>query len=142
MATICTADDFEGLRWVALELMEEAFDAPKREQLERLSKMAENSDKVLASMPSRRTLSPGYYMWIGAIMESVAGPMEAGVRFHSSDLRAEEALALLAIHEARADFRRAHPPCHGCGRALPDAQQSYCEQCERAKWEAEARSRR
>ena len=142
METIRVAEDFEGLRIAALELLEESFEAPETERLRRFAEIAANGAEMLAKLPQRRTLSPGYYIWLAAIQESVVEPMEAGIAFGERDLLADEALALLAIRRARSDFNEAHPPCRGCGKPMRDAQASHCDGCEQARWKAEVMARR
>lgn len=132
---IDVARDGEGLRQAALELMEEAMDAPERERLERLAAMAKNSEAVLRDIPERRTLSPGYYMWITYVVEAIVGPMESGVAFREADLRVEEVLGLTALREARMRFRKEHPPCRDCGKALPNAGVKQCAECETADFQ-------
>lgn len=142
MEAIRVAADFEGLQIAALELLEEAFDAPERARIEQLAAVAANSEKLLASLPQRRTLSPGYYFWIAAIQEHVIDAMEAGIAFRERDIRSEEWLCVLAIRRARADFSQKHPPCRGCGKPLRDAQANQCDACAHAQWEMEVKARR
>lgn len=142
METIRVAEDFEGLRAAALELLEESFEAPEMDRLRRLAETAANRAEMLAKLPQRRTLSPGYYIWLAAIQECVIEPMEAGIMFAERDLLAEEVLALLAIRRARADFNEAHPPCKGCSKPMRDARAGYCDSCEHARWKAEMTARR
>jgi|GEM_PF-1042998 hypothetical protein len=127
---IAVTSDAEGLRQAAIELMEESLDAPERERIERLAKTAANGERLLESLPQRRTLSPGYYLWLASVIETVVEPMEAGVSFHSSDLDADEMTTLRAIREARSEFRRMHPPCKGCGKPLADAALERCAECD------------
>src|SRR5581483_9396249 len=76
-------------------------------------------------------------------LAEIEQPMSAGLSFRAADLDAEEMAGLRALHEARSDFRKAHPPCRVCGRPLHDSGfSSMCEACERAKFEAESRARR
>jgi len=129
---IAVSQDGEGLRAAALELLEEAFDAPQREANERLAERAENPEQLLAAAAPTRVLSPGYYMWLGYVAESIAQPLEAGIAFRDADLLADEITTLTILNEARAKFRRMHPPCSGCGKALRNEWDKTCNDCQRA----------
>jgi len=140
---IAVPHDAEGLRQAALELLEESLESEERERIERLAEGAANAEAMRASLRAKRTLSPGYYIWLGFLLEEIEQPMSAGLSFRAADLDAEEMAGLRALHEARSDFRKAHPPCRVCGRPLHDSGfSSMCEACERAKFEAESRARR
>src|SRR5258708_6692750 len=132
---ICVAQDGEGLRIAALELLEESMDAPERARLEKLAETAANSEAVRNSIPVRRTLSRGYYAWLTLMMECVIQPMESGVAFRLSDLDNEEMIAIRAVQEARAEFRTLHPPCRRCNRPLPETGLKFCGDCERERFE-------
>lgn len=126
---ILVAQDAAGLRQAALELMEESLDAPERERMEQLAQNAQNAEAVRDSVKSRRTLSPGYYLWLDFIASEIAAPLEAGITFRAVDLDCEELLGLNALREAKAEFRTLHPPCRRCGQALPDAATDICRNC-------------
>ncbi len=135
---IAVAQDPEGLRMAALELLEESLNAAERARNERFAEIAVNSEAMLR-MPDARTLSPGYYMWLGYVMEEIAQPLEAGIAFHHADLTAEEVMTLAIIGEARMKFQRLHPPCNGCGKPLADA--AFGRTCGDCKSEAAAAGR-
>jgi hypothetical protein len=139
---IAVAQDAEGLRIAYVELLEEAMDAPERERNERFAEMAANPEALLGSVASRRTLSPGYYGWIGYLQEAIEGPLECGVLIAERDLSAEEIEGLAALRAGKMDFRQKHPPCAGCGRPLADAMGKKCGDCQRAEFEAGARGGR
>lgn len=124
--------DAGGLEQAALELMEEALDAPERARLERLAAVAANGEAILSRLPQRRTLSPGYYQWIAYVQSEIVEPMEMGVTFTDGNLRSEEMIALVALRRARGEFRRLHPPCRGCGTPLENAGLKRCGDCEMA----------
>jgi hypothetical protein len=138
---ISVAQDGEGLKLAALELLEESMDAPERARMEKLAATAANAQAILDSIPNRRTLSRGSYAWVTSIMECVVQPMESGVAFRLSDLDCEEMIAIRAIQEARAEFRRLHPPCRRCGRALPEIGLKFCVECEHERFDEETRRR-
>jgi hypothetical protein len=130
---IAVAQDTEGLRIAYLELLEESMDAPERERNERFAEMAANPEALLNNMPVRRTVSPGYYLWIVEYLQkAIVGPLELGVTISESDLTAEEIAGLGALRAARMDFRQKHPPCAGCGRPLADSMSRTCNDCQRA----------
>ncbi len=129
---IAVSQDAEGLRVAALELMEDALDAPQREANEQLAEHAAEPEKIREAAEPKRTLSPGYYMWLGYVAESIARPLEAGIAFRDADLGADEILALMILSEARAKFQRMHPPCSGCGKPLRYEWDKTCNDCQRA----------
>jgi hypothetical protein len=130
MISVC--HDQEGLRAAALELMEEALEAPQREANERLAERVGDPERLLAAAAPDRALSPGYYMWLGYVAESIAQPLEAGIAFRDADLLADEITTLTILNEARAKFRRMHPPCSGCGKPLRNEWDKTCNDCQRA----------
>lgn len=129
---IAVAQDADGLRVAALELMEETLDASQREAIEDLAELAEDPGQLLEAAEPKRTLSPGYYMWLGYIAETIAAPLEAGIAFRDADLGADEFMGLTILSEARAKFRRMHPPCGGCGKPLRNDWDKTCNDCQRA----------
>jgi hypothetical protein len=129
---IAVTQDAEGLRAAALEMMEEALDAPQREANENLAEFTADPEQLLAAAAPKRTLSPGYYMWLGYIAEAIAQPLEAGIAFRDADLGADELAGLTILSEARAKFRRMHPPCGGCGKPLRYEWDKTCNDCQRA----------
>jgi hypothetical protein len=129
---IAVFQDVEGLRTAALELMEDALDAPQREKNERLAELADGDERLLAAAEPKRSLSPGYYMWLGYVAEAIAEPLEAGIAFHDKDLGADEIMTLAILSQARAKFHRMHPPCGGCGKPLPNEWDKKCNDCQRA----------
>lgn len=141
METIEIAADEAGIRQAAVELLEEAMDAPERERIRQHAAMAANAERMLAELPQRRTLSPGYYDWVRYLIEEVEFRVDRGLAA-SATLDAKDVLGLRALHKARAEFQEKHPACRGCGKNLPDASARYCRDCEHARWEAEMRARR
>jgi len=137
---IAVAEDAQGLRQAYLEMLEESLDAPERERNERFAEMAANREALLRELPNKRTLSPGYYRWIGYIQESIEMPLECGVTILESELDADELVGLAALRSARSEFRRLHPPCAGCGRSLPSADDRKCPECQRAEFENKFRN--
>jgi hypothetical protein len=129
---IAVSQDEEGLRMAALELMEDALDAGQREANEQLAEHSVDPELVRAAAQPKRTLSPGYYMWLGYVAEAIAEPLEAGIGFRDADLGADEIVALGILSEARAKFRRMHPPCNGCGKPLRYEWDKSCNDCQRA----------
>jgi hypothetical protein len=129
---IAVSQDAEGLRMAAFELMEDSLDAAQREANERLAEHAANPEQVLAAAEPKRTLSPGYYLWLGYVAEAIAEPLEAGIAFRDADLGADEIMTLTILAEARAKFRRMHPPCRGCGKPLRNEWDKACNDCQRA----------
>ena len=128
---IAVAQDAEGLKIAALELLEDGFAQPQREANERLAEISSDPESLLRAAPSKRTLSPGYYLWLGYVAEAIEGPLEAGISFHCADLDAGELVTLGVLREARAEFRKKHPPCQGCGRLLPTEWDNTCPDCAR-----------
>ena len=129
---IAVSQDAEGLRAAALELMEEALDAPQREANEQLADYAAEPEQLRGAAQPKRTLSPGYYMWLGYVAEVIEQPLKAGIAFRDADLGADEIMALTILSEARAKFRRLHPPCNGCGKLLRNEWDKTCNDCQRA----------
>jgi len=129
---IAVAQDAEGLRTAAFELMEEAFDAPQREKNEALAERSENAESVLSAAEPKRTLSPGYYLWLEYVAEEIAEPLEAGLTFDAARLDHDEVMALSILRQARAKFQRMHPPCSGCGKPLQNEWDRTCNDCQRA----------
>lgn len=130
---IDVCQDSEGLRIAAAEMFEESLDAEQREKNERLAEMSADPESVLRASQSKRTLSPGYYLWLVHCIETIEQPMEDGVTINGAELDADEMLALHILRHARAEFRRNHPPCDGCGRLLRNSWDKTCTQCMRAK---------
>jgi len=130
---IAVYQDEEGLRTAALELLEEALDAPQREANEQLAEQSADPEKVLAAAAPKRTLSPGYYVWLRYVAEEIAKPLEMGIVFREQDLDPEEFSTLVILAEARAKFQRMHPPCGGCGKLLHNEWDKTCNDCQRAK---------
>jgi hypothetical protein len=128
---IAVSQDAEGLRMAALELMEDALDAGQREANEQLAEYSGDPELVLRAAQPKRTLSPGYYMWLGYVAETIAEPLEAGIAFSEANVDADEILALGILSEARAKFRRMHPPCSGCGKPLRYEWDKSCNDCQR-----------
>ncbi len=116
----------------ALELLEDALDAPQREANEQLAEYSADPEQLRAAAAPQRTLSPGYYMWLGYVVETIAEPLEAGIAFRDADLGADEIMTLGILSEARAKFRRLHPPCSGCGKLLRNEWDKTCNDCQRA----------
>jgi hypothetical protein len=127
---IAVSQDGEGLRIAALELMEEALDAPQREKNEQLAEYASDPDAIRAAA-EKRTLSPGYYMWLGYVAETIAQPLEEGITFSEANVDADEITTLGILSEARVKFRRLHPPCSGCGKPLANEWDKTCNDCQR-----------
>lgn len=127
---IVVSQDAEGLKTAAMELLEEEFERPNREALERVAAQSADPEAVLRGAPAPRTLSPGYYMFLGYVVEAIEQPLEAGVTFTIAELDSGELLALRALKEARAEFRRKHPPCGRCGRLLGSEFDSLCPECQ------------
>lgn len=136
---IAVSQDGEGLRAAALELMEEALDAPQRAANERMADYAADPERMRSAANSR-TLSPGYYLWLGYVAESIAQPLEAGIAFRDADLLADEVTTLMILKEARAKFQRMHPPCSGCGKPLRYEWDKTCNDCQREAAAAQRRS--
>jgi hypothetical protein len=128
---IAVAQDEEGLRQAARELLEDAFNAPVRERNAKIAEQSADPELVLRAGHPERALSPGYYMWLGYVAEEIEQPLEAGVSFGSADLLADELLALNVLKEARAEFRKKHPPCRGCNKPLPNEWDKMCNDCQR-----------
>lgn len=129
---ITVSQDLDGLRVAALELMEEALDAPQRKANEQLAEYAADPEQLRAAAAPKRTLSPGYYLWLGYVAEAIAEPLEAGVAFREADMGVDEVSALLILSEARAKFHLLHPPCNGCGKPLRHEWDKTCNDCQRA----------
>jgi hypothetical protein len=125
---IAVAQDADGLRTAALELLEEAFDAPERARIERMAENSGDPESVRAVNPVR-TLAHGYYLWLGYVAGEIEQPLEAGVTFRDADLDAGELLGLSVLREARAEFRRKHPPCQGCGTPQRNEWDKMCGAC-------------
>lgn len=136
---IAVSQDAEGIRLAALELMEESLDAPERERALRAAELTANPEETMAKIEPQRKLSVGYYLWLQFIVEAIETPLEYGVGFREADLAADELAGLLVVRNARAEFRREHPPCRGCGRPLAYSWEKTCNDCQRA--EAQARKR-
>lgn len=134
---IAAFQDEEGLRIAAAELFEEAFEAPALQENARTARASEDENPLT---PELRTLSPGYYLWIEFVLETIEQPLEAGVEFREASLLPEELLTLRVLRQARQDFRRKHPPCRGCGKLLRNEWDKTCNDCEAAA-AAEARKR-
>lgn len=130
---IAVAQDAEGLRIAAAELLEDSFDAPQRERNLQLAEQAADPEPILRAAQSKRSLSPGYYMWLDFIVENIEMPLEAGIAFSESRMDADELLGLQVVRHARAEFRRAHPPCRGCGTPLRMEWDKLCSECKRKK---------
>jgi fructose-specific component phosphotransferase system IIB-like protein len=128
---IAVAQDEEGLRQAAREVLEESFTAPARERNQRIAEQSEDPELVLRAGHEERSLSPGYYLWLDYLAEAIEQPLEAGVSFGPADLLADELLGLSVLKEARAEFRRKHPPCRGCNRPLPNEWDKLCNDCQR-----------
>ena len=129
---IAVYQDEEGLRTAALELMEETLEAPQREKNEQLAEYSSNPDAIRAAT-EKRTLSPGYYIWLHYVAEEIARPLEMGIVFHEQDLDPDEFSTLVILAETRAKFQRLHPPCSGCGKLLPNEWDRTCNDCQRAQ---------
>lgn len=137
---IVVSQDEEGLRAAALELMEEALDAPQREANEQLADYVADPELLRNATQAKRTLSPGYYIWLGYVAERIQQPLEAGIAFRHEDLYEDEITTLAILSEARAKFRRMHPPCSGCGKPLRYEWDKTCNDCQRAAAMAERRN--
>lgn len=124
--------DEEGLRIAAAELFEEAFEAPQRAKN---AELAEDEGSTPAK--DTRTLSEGYYLWLNSVLLTLEKPMEAGAQFREESLWAEELATLMILREARAEFRRKHPPCRGCGKLLSFESQALCADCHHAQLKRE-----
>ena len=133
---IYVAQDFAGLRIAASELLEEAFFLPERERIERLAATAANGEAMLAKIPNFRTLSPGYYLWIGYLAETVEPAASAGFWSPPGQMDDDEFLGLQIVKQARTRFREKHPPCGGCGKPLADASLQRCPECDFAMKQA------
>jgi hypothetical protein len=129
---IVVAQDAEGLRQAAAELLEDALEAPQREKNLQLAERAADPELILRASRSRRTLSPGYYMWLDFVVVAIEQPLEAGIAFNESRLDADELLGLQVVRHAREEFRRNHPPCRGCGVPLRNAWDQMCNDCQKA----------
>lgn len=129
---IVVSQDAEGLRIAALELMEEALDAPQREANEKLADYVDDPEQLRGATEAKRTLSPGYYIWLGYVAERIQQPLEAGIEIRHEDLYEDEIVTLAILSEARAKFRRMHPPCSGCGKPLRYEWDKTCDDCQRA----------
>jgi len=129
---IVISQDEQGLRLAAAEMLEDAFEAPQREENERIAAMSSDPEAVLRATLPKRSLSPGYYLWLVFLIEAVEQPMEAGVVMSEAHLGAEELLGLQVLRGARAEFRRKHPPCRRCGTPLRYEHQETCNECQRA----------
>lgn len=127
---IAVAQDAEGLRIAAIELLDEAFEAPERERIERIAEMSSNPEEVLRASAPKRSLSPGYYLWLGFVIEEVERPLNAGIAFREEELTAEELLGLKIMLAAREGFRRKHPPCRRCGTPVRNEWEKLCAGCE------------
>jgi len=130
MIAVCT--DREGLRAAALELFEDSLHAAERDRAETIAVQSADPEAVLRACRPNRKLSPGYYLWLNFMAEAIERPLEAGVTFRDADLSADEMLGLDVLREARAEFRRKHPPCGGCGKPLPNEWDKTCADCQRA----------
>ncbi len=126
---IAVSQDAQGLRTAALELMEEALDAGQREKNEQLAEYASDPERLLAA-GEKRSLSPGYYMWLGYVSEEIASPLEAGLTFDAGKLSSDEVMTLGILRETRAKFQRLHPPCSGCGKPLRNEWDKTCNDCQ------------
>lgn len=129
---IDVCQDGEGLRIAAAEMFEESLDAEQREKTERLAEKSSDPELVMRALPSTRTLSPGYYLWLVYCIETIEQPMEDGITIGGTELDADEMLALHILRRARAEFRSNHPPCAACGRPLRNAWDKTCSECTRA----------
>jgi hypothetical protein len=130
---IAVAQDAEGLRQAAAELLEDELDAPQREKNEKLAEQSGDPELVLRASRSKRTLSPGYYMWLDFVVLAIEEPLAAGIVLNESRLDADELLGLQIVRQARAEFRRNHPPCQGCGTPLRMPWDKCCSECSRKK---------
>lgn len=129
---IDVAQDREGLKQAAAELLEDSFDAAQRDRNARLAEQSADPEVLLRASQPRRTLSPGYYMWLEYVVVAIEQPLEAGVTFCESGIGADELIGLQVIREARAEFRRNHPPCRGCGTLMHNSWDKACNDCQKA----------
>jgi len=129
---ILVAQDEDGLRQAAAELMEEIFEAPQRERNEKLAESCADPEIILRASLPKRSLSPGYYLWLEFLVTAIEMPREAGVIFRESDLSMEEVIGLGILREAREEFRKKHPSCKGCGAPLQNEWDKACNNCQRA----------
>jgi hypothetical protein len=135
---IAVATDLKGLRMAAAELMEDSLYADERERMEKLAETSANPEALLRACQPQRSLPLGYYLWLTFVAEAIEQPLQAGVTFRDADLGAEEITALQILREARAEFRRKHPPCGGCGKPLANEWDKTCSEC----WAAETAANR
>lgn len=127
---IDVAQDAQGLRQAAAEMMEESFEESQHEP----------SDATLTrpffaphrASTSRRTLSPGYYAFLRYIGEVVAEQLEAGIAISDLKVDEDERLAFNIFVEACAEFLRKHPPCGSCGTPLVNESDEICNMCKSA----------
>ncbi len=127
------SSDVGGLRIAAAEMFEESLDAGQREKNERVAAMSSDPELVLRAAPSTRTLTPGYYLWLVYVIETIWEPMEDGISISASELDADEIQTLHILRQARAEFQRKHPPCNGCGAPLRNAWDKTCGDCMKAQ---------
>ncbi|SRR6266702_4361583 len=123
------AQDREGLRHAALELMEEEF--AMRQQDQRHTNSSATPEYSVAKPETQRTLSPGYYKWLGYIVGRVEDWRAAGVLVFDPDCDAEpdELPAIDALSEAFAEFDKRHPRCCGCGEPQRNVGKRMCDDC-------------
>src|SRR5438046_2617345 len=110
MIAVAIARDYDGLKQAALELLEEVFAEPENERLQRSGEQDANADQILAGIVSTRSLGEGYYMRIGYLLELEA-MMEVGIALRPENVEYREMRGLIALREARMEFKRIHPPC-------------------------------
>jgi len=126
MVEICK--DREGLRHAALEMLDEM----REQQRERDQNSGDRVDDRATLSPAtktRRTLSPGYYMLLGRVMDEADAQLKAGIPHSEIALDEDDLLAWSILEELCAEFVKKYPACSMCGAPLRDWQEGTCAAC-------------
>jgi hypothetical protein len=119
---IDVAQDREGLRRAAQELMEEV-----RAQTQR-----EDGSTISPASETRRTLSPGYYLLLCRVQNEADEQLGAGIPYSEISFDKDDLLAWSILAEICAQFVRENPACSICGAPLSDWRDGMCAGCKMA----------
>jgi hypothetical protein len=121
------SQDRAGIHQAALELFEEAR-LHGRDVVEEFRARGAAAFDDVEPEESQRTLPDGYYSWVGYLLylESL---LELGLQFSPRELEAADAIGLLVLKTARAEWSREHPACDDCGRPQETRFATHCPYC-------------
>jgi hypothetical protein len=117
--------DFPGLRIAAAEMFIESF--LRKDMDDVLSGSMRNyAIEALAKAMPARTVSLGYYRWVGYLLwlRSITALPGSGI-----ELMGDESEGILVVNDAEREFRNRHPPCGKCG-ALNEESAWSCKKCQ------------